>query len=332
MYTLAIETSCDETSIAIVDDNRNVLSNIIATQIATHKEYGGVVPEIASRMHIEAINMTLDAALSEAKLTLKDIDFISVTQGPGLVGALLVGVSFAKALAVSNDIPIVAVNHMRGHIASNYITHKSLEPPYIALVLSGGHSYIMDVIDYNHLVKLGETRDDAAGEAYDKVARVLGIGYPGGAELEKLAKKGRPTIDFPRVYLEKDSYDFSFSGLKTAVINYINTASMKNEKIIKEDVACSFQDAVIDVIVEKSIRAARNRNRKIIAISGGVSNNRTIFEALKKAGEAYDIEILYPLAKFTSDNAAMIGEEGMIKFKHEGPSDIRFIADPNMGL
>lgn len=332
MLTLAIETSCDETSVAVVKENREVLSNVIASQISTHVEFGGVVPEIASRMHIEAISLVIDKALKDAGVGLKDIDFISVTQGPGLIGALLVGVSYAKALAVANDIPIVRVNHMKGHIASNYITHLDLEPPYTALVVSGGHSYIIDVKDYDDFDKMGETRDDACGEAFDKVARVLGFGYPGGAELEKAALDGKPTIDFPRVWLEKDSYDFSFSGLKTAVINYINTEKMKNHEININDVARSFQDAVIDVIVEKTIRAANAKNRKIIAISGGVSNNRAIREALQKEGDKYGIKVLYPLPKYTSDNAAMIGMEGFIARKSMGDSDLRFIADANMGL
>lgn len=332
MLTLAIETSCDETSVAVVKENREVLSNVIASQIDTHVIYGGVVPEIASRMHIEAISLVIDKALKDANVTLDDIDFITVTQGPGLIGALLVGVSYAKALALANNIPIVPVNHMKGHIASNYITHKDLEPPYIALVISGGHSYIIDVKDYDDFDKMGETRDDACGEAFDKVARVIGFGYPGGAQLEKAALDGQATIDFPRVWLEKDSYDFSFSGLKTAVINHINTEKMKGHEINVNDLAKSFQDAVIDVLVEKTIRACLGKNRKIIAISGGVSNNKAIREALQKEGDKHGIKVLYPLPKYTSDNAAMIGMQGFISRKSEGDGDLIFTADANLGL
>lgn len=332
MLTLAIETSCDETSVAVVKENREVLSNVIASQIDTHVVYGGVVPEIASRMHIEAISLVIDKALKDADVTLDDIDFITVTQGPGLIGALLVGVSYAKALALANNIPIVPVNHMKGHIASNYITHKDLEPPYIALVISGGHSYIIDIKDYDDFDKMGETRDDACGEAFDKVARVIGFGYPGGAQLEKAALDGQATIDFPRVWLEKDSYDFSFSGLKTAVINHINTEKMKGHEINVNDLAKSFQDAVIDVLVEKTIRACLEKNRKIIAISGGVSNNKAIREALQKEGDKHGIKVLYPLPKYTSDNAAMIGMQGFISRKSEGDGDLIFTADANLGL
>lgn len=332
MLTLAIETSCDDTSIAVVEKPNKVLSNVVQSQIDTHLKYGGVVPEIASRMHIDAIEICLKEALLRADKTLKDIDLISVTQGPGLIGSLLVGVSFAKALGVATGIPVVGVNHMKGHIASNYISNPDLKPPYIALVVSGGHTYIIDVVDYDEFHKIGETKDDATGESFDKVARVMGIGYPGGAELEKLAKDGEDVLDFPRVYLSKDSFDFSFSGLKTAVINYINTENMKGNPIKREDVARSFQEAVIDVIVDKVIRAAKMKNRKTIAISGGVSNNKAIRDSIQKAGEEFQIKVLTPEAKYTGDNAAMIGVAGFIQYEKYGESPIDFVADPNMGL
>lgn len=332
MLTLAIETSCDDTSVAVVEKPNIVLSNVVASQIATHIKYGGVVPEIASRMHIESIELCVKEALDQANKMLKDIDLISVTQGPGLVGSLLVGVSFAKALSVVTDIPVVGVNHMRGHIASCYISNPELKPPYIALVISGGHTYIMDVEDFNTMHKMGETRDDAAGESYDKVARVLGIGYPGGAELESLAENGTDKLSFPRIYLEKDSFDFSFSGLKTAVINYINTETMKGHVLNREDIANSFQSAVIDVIAEKVIRAAKLKARKQIAISGGVSNNKAIRNAIAESGKKFGIEIFYPEPKYTGDNAAMIGVEGFLAYGRTGESPINFVADPNMGL
>lgn len=332
MINLAIETSCDDTSVAVLEKPNIVLSNVVQSQIATHLKYGGVVPEIASRMHIEAIEFCLKEALLRANKTLKDVDLISVTRGPGLIGSLLVGVSFAKALGVATDKPVVGVNHMKGHIASNYISNPELKPPYIALVISGGHTYIIDVKDYDDFDKIGETKDDATGESFDKVARVMGIGYPGGAELEKLALSGVDNLNFPRVYLSKDSFDFSFSGLKTAVINYINTENMKGNSIKREDVARSFQEAVIDVLSEKVIRAAKLRNRKIIAISGGVSNNKAIRERIQKLGKPYGISVMYPEAKYTGDNAAMIGVAGFIEYEKNGASPIDFVADPNMGL
>ncbi|MDO5716276.1 MAG: tRNA (adenosine(37)-N6)-threonylcarbamoyltransferase complex transferase subunit TsaD [Tissierellia bacterium] len=330
--TLAIESSCDETSAAVVEGLRTVRSNVVSSQIATHVTYGGVVPEIASRMHIEAIHHVVERALAEADTTLDAIDFLSVTQGPGLVGALLVGVSYAKGLAIATGKDIVGVNHMKGHIASNYITHPHLKPPYIALVVSGGHSYIMDVIDYDHMEKLGETRDDAMGEAYDKVARVLGFGYPGGSALEKHALEGSPTIDFPRVYLEKGSLDFSFSGLKTAVINHINTEKMKGHSLNSPDIARSFQDSIIEVVRDKTMDALHRRGRKIIAISGGVSANTALRKALEEVASKEGVEVYVPARGYISDNAAMIGAAAQIEYALHGPSDLRFTADPNMKL
>ena len=258
MLTLGIETSCDETSCAVIKDGREILSNIISSQIDIHKEYGGVVPEVASRKHIENINLVVEEALKEANVKFSDIDLVGVTQGPGLVGALLIGISTAKGLAYSIDKPLIGVNHIHGHICANYIENKELEPPFTCLVVSGGHSYLLHVKSYTEYELVGRTRDDAAGEAFDKVARALGLEYPGGPIIDRLAKIGnKEAIDFPRVMLEKDSYDFSFSGLKTAVLNYLNQMEQKNEEIIVEDVAASFQEAVLDVLVDKSFRLAK---------------------------------------------------------------------------
>lgn len=331
-FTLAIETSCDETSASVLEGERGVCSNIVSSQIDTHRRYGGVVPELASRMHIESIQPAVEMALAGAGCTLADIDLIAVTQGPGLVGALLVGVSYAKGLAVATGKPIVAVNHMEGHIASNYRTHSDLAPPYIALVISGGHTYVLDVLDYDRMVKLGETRDDAVGEAFDKVARVLGLPYPGGAALETMARTGRADLAFPRVFLEPDAFDFSFSGLKTAVLNYLHTAEMKGESVVREDVAASFQAAVFEVLIERALRACAVCGRKAIAVSGGVSNNRTFFERLSQEAMRKGIRVFAPEARFTGDNAAMIGCAGYLSYRAHGPSTLDFTADPNLGL
>ena len=261
--TMAFESSCDETSVAVLADGREVLANVISSQIDIFKQYGGVVPEIASRHHLENINRVVDQAMAEAKVDWKDIDLVGVTEGPGLVGALLMGVATAKAVAFAHDIPLVGVHHILGHISANYIEYPELTPPFMALVTSGGHTNIIDVEDYNRCHVLGATRDDAVGEAYDKVARVLGLGYPGGPKMDKLAKEGNPdAIQFKRVYLEKDSYDFSFSGLKTAVLNYLNTEKQAGREVNKADVAASFQQAVMDVIVDKAVGAVLQRYGK----------------------------------------------------------------------
>ncbi|MGO3167982.1 tRNA (adenosine(37)-N6)-threonylcarbamoyltransferase complex transferase subunit TsaD, partial [Senegalia sp. (in: firmicutes)] len=254
---MGIETSCDETSIAIVKNGREVLTNRISSQIDLHKKFGGVVPEVASRKHIETIDYILDDALNEANLELNDIDNIAVTYGPGLVGALLVGLSYAKALSFAICKPLIGVNHIEGHICANYIEYKSLEPPFVCLIASGGHSHLVYIKDYGEYEILGRTRDDAAGEAFDKISRAMKLGYPGGPIIDDLAKRGNENaIDFPRSYLEKDSFDFSFSGLKSAVLNYLNSKEQKNEEVIVEDVAASFQRAVVDVLVDKTIRLA----------------------------------------------------------------------------
>lgn len=329
--TLAFETSCDETSVAIVKGIDTVLSSKTYTQIATHKNYGGVVPEIASRMHIEVIDEVLKETLREAQMNLKDVDTISVTSGPGLVGALLVGVSYAKALSIATKKPIIAVNHMKGHIASIYISEK-IKPPFLALVISGGHTYIIDVLDYNKFIKLGQTQDDAVGEAFDKVARVLGYPYPGGQKIEESALLGEDVYKFPRVFLEKDKFNFSFSGLKTAVINEINKMKMKNIEIDKNNISRSFQEAVIDVLVEKTISAAKKMKRDKIVICGGVSNNNAIFERISNVGEINSIKVFRPKPCYTTDNAAMIGVEGNIEYFYNGASKMDFTADPNLGL
>lgn len=333
IITLAIETSCDETSCAVVKNGREVLSNIISSQVDIHRKYGGVVPEVASRKHIENINLIIQQALDEANVTFNDIDIVGVTRGPGLVGALLVGISSAKAIAYALDKPLVGVNHIEGHICANYIEHKDLEPPFTCLVVSGGHTYLVYVKDYTEYEMVGRTRDDAAGEAFDKVARTLGLSYPGGPEIDRLSKIGNPNaIQFPRVYLENNSYDFSFSGLKTAVLNYLNQARQKGEEIRVEDVAASFQQAVIEVLVDKSIRLAKERKTDKIVLAGGVAANQGLRELLIKRGQEENIEIFYPSIKLCTDNAAMIGSAAYFNFINNKVSDLDLSVAPNLEL
>lgn len=330
---LAIESSCDETSASIVVNGRKVLSNVISSQIATHKLYGGVVPEIASRQHIEAIDWVIDAALDEAKVDKKDIDAIAVTYGPGLVGALLVGLSEAKALAFALEKPLVPVHHIEGHIAANYIQNPNWEPPFVCEVISGGHTHLVHIKDYDSFDILGKTRDDAAGEAYDKVARVLGLTYPGGPQIDKLSKKGNPdAIKFPRVVLENDSYDFSFSGLKSAVLNFVNKAKMKGEEYKDEDVAASFQQAVVDVLVSKAIRACKELNLNKLALAGGVSANSHLREEMKKACDREGIELCVPDIVLCTDNAAMIGSAGYYEYMKGNIADMSLNAYPGLKL
>ncbi|MDO5388650.1 MAG: tRNA (adenosine(37)-N6)-threonylcarbamoyltransferase complex transferase subunit TsaD [Clostridia bacterium] len=330
---LAIESSCDETAAAVVRNGREVLSNIISSQIATHKLYGGVVPEIASRQHIKAIDQVIDAALEEGGVSKNDIDAIAVTYGPGLVGALLVGLSEAKALAFALNKPLVPVHHIEGHIAANYIQNKDWKPPFICEVISGGHTHIVHIKDYNDFEILGQTRDDAAGEAYDKVARVLGLTYPGGPQIDKIAKAGNSeAVKFPRVVLENDTYDFSFSGLKSAVLNYVNKAQMKGEEYKKEDIAASFQQAVVDVLVEKAIRACREFNIKRLALAGGVSANSHLREEMKKACERENIELCVPDIILCTDNAAMIGAAGYYEYINGNIADMSLNAYPGLKL
>ncbi len=333
MIVMGIETSCDETSVALLRNGREVLANVISSQIDIHKKYGGVVPEVASRKHLENMNHIIKAALLEANLKFQDIDLIAVTKGPGLVGALLVGVSAAKALAYGLDIPLIGVNHMEGHICANYISHKDLKPPFISLVVSGGHSYLIHVKEYTEYELIGTTRDDAAGESFDKVARSLGLGYPGGPLIDALAKKGNPkAFDFPRVMLEENSYDFSFSGLKTAVLNTLNGLRQKNLNICVEDVVASFQEAVLDVLVEKSFRLLKEREQKILVISGGVSANDGLRKRMEERGAKEDVRIYYPEKILSTDNAAMIASAGYFRYKKGECSELSMQVTSNLGL
>lgn len=330
MLTLGVESSCDETSVAVVRDGREILSNMISSQIEIHRLFGGVVPEIASRKHVSAILPMLDLALEEAGITMDDVDLICATRGPGLIGALLVGLTAARGLALANDKPFVGVNHIRGHICANYLTHKELEPPFVGLIVSGGHSYLIHVTDYVDFTLYGKTRDDAAGEAFDKVARAMGIGYPGGPVIDKLAKEGEETYELPRVMLEPDSYDFSFSGLKTAVLNELNQAKQKGEEIRVADMAASFQVAVIDVLVEKSFRLAKELGEKTIVLAGGVSANSALRAAMESRGEREGVAIYYPDPVLCTDNAAMIASVGYYSYLKGEEGEV--YADPNLGL
>lgn len=304
---LAIESSCDETAAAVVVNGRKVLSNVISSQIELHKLYGGVVPEIASRKHIEKINQVIEEALQEADLTLEDMDAIGVTYGPGLVGALLVGVAEAKAIAYAKGLPLVGVHHIEGHVSANYIANPDLEPPFICLIVSGGHTHLVRVSGYGKYEIIGRTQDDAAGEAFDKVARAIGLGYPGGPKIDKLSKEGNPeAIPFPKAKME-GAYDFSFSGVKSAVLNYINGCAMKNVEYNRADIAASFQKAVVDVLVEKSILAVKASGMNKLVIAGGVACNSTLRQSMKEACEKEGIEFYFPTPILCTDNAAMIG-------------------------
>lgn len=313
---LAIESSCDETAAAVVRNGREVLSNIISSQIELHKLYGGVVPEIASRKHIEKINQVVEEALEEAGTTLDDIDAIAVTYGPGLVGALLVGVAFAKSIAFAKQKPLVGVHHIEGHISANYIENLDLEPPFLCLVVSGGHSHLVHVKDYGEYEIIGRTRDDAAGEAFDKVARAIGLGYPGGPKIDKLSKEGnKNAIKFPRAVIEGAPNDFSFSGLKSAVLNYLNQCEMKGIEVNKADVAASFQQAVIDVLVNHAIFVAKELGVNKLAVAGGVASNSSLREAMKEACEKNGLKFYHPSPIFCTDNAAMIGVAGFYEYQ-----------------
>lgn len=331
--TLAIESSCDETAAAVLLDGREVLSNIISSQIDIHKLYGGVVPEIASRHHLTNVNTVVDQALDAAKVTMDEVDLIGVTYGPGLVGALLIGLATAKAYALAAEKPLVGVHHIQGHICANYIQHKDLKPPFMALVISGGHTNIVEVTDYNECHVLGGTRDDAAGEAYDKVARVLGLGYPGGPLIDKLAKEGNPhAVEFKRVFLEKGSLDFSFSGIKTGVLNYMNSERQAGREPNPADVAASFQAAVLDVIVAKTVDAAVDMNKDKIVLAGGVASNSRLREMLQTECKKHGIALYYPDPILCTDNAAMIGCAAYYKYKAGGISDLDLDAVPDLPL
>ena len=330
---LGIESSCDETAAAVVKNGREVLSNVINTQIALHKKFGGVVPEVASRRHIETIDAVIDEALSEANVTFNDIDAIAVTYGPGLVGALLVGVSTAKALAFALGKPLVAVHHIKGHIMANFVSHKNLEPPFICLVASGGHSHIVAVEDYTKLEIMGRTRDDAAGEAFDKIARILGLGYPGGPLIDKLAKEGNPdAVQFPRVRMDNDSLDFSFSGVKTAVINYLHKLEQNGEEYNKADIAASFQNAVTDVLCEHTLEAALRRGSKTIALAGGVASNSALREKMTRTAEKQRIKVVYPEPVLCTDNAVMIACAGYYEYQENNFADMTLNAVPSLQL
>lgn len=333
IYILAIESSCDETAAAVVKNGREVLSNVISSQIALHTLYGGVVPEIASRKHIEKINQVIEQAMEEAHVTLGEIDAIAVTYGPGLVGALLVGVSAAKAISFATGIPLVGVHHIEGHISANFIENKQLEPPFVCLVVSGGHSHLVVVKDYGEYEIIGRTRDDAAGEAFDKVARAIGLGYPGGPKVDKLSKEGNPeAIHFPRAKVDENEYDFSFSGLKSAVLNYLNSCEMKGEAVNTADVAASFQRAVIDVLVEHSLHAAGEYGLKKFAIAGGVASNSSLRNALETECQKRGIEFFYPSPILCTDNAAMIGTAGYYEFIKGTRHGLDLNAVPNLKL
>lgn len=333
LVTLAIESSCDETAAAVLLEGRHVLSNIIASQIDIHKLYGGVVPEIASRHHLDNVNRVVDEALAEADVTMEEVDMIGVTYGPGLVGALLIGLATAKAYALAAGKPLIGVHHIHGHICANYIEHKELEPPFMALVVSGGHTNIVEVTGYNSCHVLGTTRDDAVGEAYDKVARVLGLGYPGGPLIDKIAKEGNPhAVEFKRVFLEKGSLDFSFSGIKTGVLNYINSEKQAGRQINIADVAASFQAAVLEVIVTKTVRAAVDMGKDKIVLAGGVASNSRLRELLGEECRKNGMELYCPSPVLCTDNAAMIGCAAYYRYMEGERDDLSLDAIPNLEL
>jgi len=333
MNILAIESSCDETAAAVVQDGRKVLSNIISSQIEIHKLYGGVVPEIASRKHIEKVIQVVDEALKEASLTMDEIDAVAVTYGPGLVGALLVGVSAAKSIAFAHNKPLIGVHHIEGHISANYIENEELEPPFLCLVVSGGHTNLVIVKDYGEYEVLGKTRDDAAGEAFDKVARAIGLGYPGGPKIQKISEEGnKDAIAFPRAKVADNPFDFSFSGLKSSVLNYINSCEMKGEEINKADIAASFQEAVVDVLVSHTIEGAKQLGFKKIAMAGGVASNTVLREEMKEACERRGFMFYHPSPILCTDNAAMIGAAAYYDYKKGLISDLTLNAVPSLKL
>ncbi len=323
---LGIESSCDETSVAVVKNGREVLSNIISSQIDIHTKFGGVVPEIASRNHVEAISNVTEKALKEANINLQDIDAISCTYGPGLVGALLVGVSYAKALAFAAKKPLIGTNHIEGHIAANYITHKDLKPPFLAFVISGGHTHLVHIKNYKEFEIIGKTRDDAIGEAFDKVARVIGLGYPGGPKIDKLAKEGEANIKLPETHF--DNLDFSFSGIKTAVINL----NHKTPDLNKADLAASFEKAVTDVLIENSVKACEQLNLTTIALAGGVSANSYIRGRFQELEKEKGIKVYYPEPILCTDNAAMIASAGYYNYINGITSDLDLNAVPNLKI
>lgn len=333
VYILGIETSCDETAASIVKNGREVLSCIISSQIPEHRKFGGVVPEVASRKHIENIDGVIDLCLEEAKMELKDIDAVAVTGGPGLVGALLVGLQYAKGLAFALNKKLIYVNHIEGHISANYIDNKELEPPFLSLVVSGGHTFIVKVKDYDTYEVMARTRDDAVGEAYDKVARALGLSYPGGPEIDKLAKEGNElAIKFPRPDFHEETYDFSFSGIKSAVLNYLNSAEQKGIEVNKKDVAASFQKSVIDNLLDNVLKILKRDKIDKLAVAGGVASNSYLRKRLKSLGEEENIQIIIPSPLYCTDNAVMIAARGYHKFIAGDFSKLSANAEPNLTL
>ncbi len=330
---LAIETSCDETAAAVVENGREVRSNIISSQIALHTLYGGVVPEIASRKHIEKINQVITQALEEAGCTLSDVDAVGVTYGPGLVGALLVGVAEAKAISYAKNIPLVGVHHIEGHISANYIENPDLKPPFLCLVVSGGHTHLVRTLDYGVYEILGRTRDDAAGEAFDKVARAIGLGYPGGPKIEEAARKGNPhAVEFPRARVGDSPYDFSFSGLKSAVLNHLNSCRMKGIPVIQADIAASFQKAVTDVLIGNAVKAMEDTGMKQFAIAGGVASNAALREGMRAACRERGVAFYHPSPVFCTDNAAMIGIAAYHEYRKGRRDGLELNAVPNLKL
>lgn len=329
---MGIETSCDETAVAIVKNGREILANVVASQIESHKRFGGVVPEIASRHHVEQITIVVEEALTRAGMELKDIQGIAVTEGPGLVGALLIGVNAAKAIAFAHDIPLIGVHHIAGHIYANRLITE-MKFPLLSLVVSGGHTEIVVMNDHANFDVIGETRDDAAGEAYDKVARTLNLPYPGGPHIDRLAHEGDATIELPRAWLEEDSYDFSFSGLKSAVINAVHNAEQRGEEIIPQNLAASFQDSVIDVLVTKTVKAAKEYKVKQVLLAGGVAANRGLRNALQQAfSDHKDIELVIPPLDLCTDNAAMIAAVGSVLFNQGKYSGLDLNGNPSLDI
>lgn len=333
MKILAIESSCDETAAAVVENGRTVLSNVISSQIDIHTLYGGVVPEIASRKHMERINYVVGQALNEAGTELKDMDAVAVTYGPGLVGALLVGVAHAKALAYAAGLPLIGIHHIEGHISANYIENPELEPPFLCLVVSGGHTHLVRVADYGVYEILGKTHDDAAGEAFDKVARAIGLGYPGGPKIDRLSKEGNPrAIAFPKGQIADSPYDFSFSGVKSAVLNYLNQSAMQGTEINAADVAASFQQSVVDVLVEKTMAAVKDTGAKKLALAGGVASNSAIRAGMKEACKKAGVALFCPSPVLCTDNAAMIGAAAYYEFQKGVRHGLDLNAVPNLRL
>ena len=333
VYILAIESSCDETAAAVVKNGRQVLSSVISSQIALHTVFGGVVPEIASRKHIERINQVIEEALAQSGMTLEEMTAIAVTYGPGLVGALLVGVAEAKAIAYAAGKPLVGVHHIEGHVSANFIEHPDLEPPFVCLIVSGGHTHLVIVKDYGEFEIIGRTRDDAAGEAFDKVARAVGLGYPGGPKVDKTAKEGnKHAVEFPRAKVEGAPYDFSFSGLKSAVLNYINHAKMTGQEIYVPDLVASFQNAVVDALVSRTVAAAKEYGYDKVAIAGGVASNSALRAEMKKACRKAHLSFYHPSPIFCTDNAAMIGVAAYYEYQKGARAGWDLNAVPNLKL